>query len=47
MLQVAALTVLLAASGGSSCPHTIGVNMFVIEGLYHNKRCSIIIQKLY
>ena len=47
MLQVAALIVLLAASGGASFPHTIGVNMFVIDGLYHNKTCSIIIQRLY
>ena len=31
MLQVAALTVLLTASGESSCPHIIGVNMFVID----------------
>ena len=46
MLQVhvAALIVLFAASGGSSLSHTIGVNMFVIEGLYHN---NAIIQRLY
>ena len=46
MLQVAAFTVLLAASGGSSCPHTIGVNMFVIDDICHNNTCIIIVQRL-